>query len=328
MGSPLSVLVVSDVHFASPGECERRNHESYAIRNPLLRFAVRMYRHHVWLRDPLAHNDLIERVLEIPDEPDLVVANGDYSVDSAFIGVSDPAACQSARICLEKLRRRFGDRFLAVMGDHELGKMSLFGGRGGLRIASLRSATAELGLQRFWKVAYGANILMGVTSSLVALPVYEPETLPDEREAWREARETHMEDIRAAFTSLEPGQRVILFCHDPTALPCLWQEPAVRGKLTQVSTTFIGHLHSELILWKSRLLAGMPSIRFLGNSVRRMSQALHEAKRWKPFKVRLCPALAGIELLKDGGYLRLQLPSAPEQPISIRKVPVPRSSSA
>jgi hypothetical protein len=99
----------------------------------------------------------------------------------------------------------------------------------------------------------------------------------------------------------------LLFCHDPTALPFLWREEAVRRRLPQIEQTIVGHLHSNLILWKARLLAGMPSIRFLGHSVKRMSMALREARYWKPFRVRLCPALAGIELLKDGGFLTAEL---------------------
>jgi len=56
------------------------------------------------------------------------------------------------------------------------------------------------------------------------------------------------------------------------------------------------------------LLAGMPSLPFLGHSIRRMSRALREARHWKPFKVLLCPALSGIKLLKDGGYFTVGLP--------------------
>jgi hypothetical protein len=55
------------------------------------------------------------------------------------------------------------------------------------------------------------------------------------------------------------------------------------------------------------MLAGMPQVRFLGNAVRRMTGALREARNWRPFKPRLCPALSGIELLKDGGYARIEV---------------------
>jgi hypothetical protein len=72
-----------------------------------------------------------------------------------------------------------------------------------------------------------------------------------------------------------------------------------------LEATVIGHLHSRLFLWNSRLLSGMPRLEFLGNSIRRMSSALNDARLWRHFHVQLCPALGGIELFKRGGYLRL-----------------------
>jgi hypothetical protein len=111
---------------------------------------------------------------------------------------------------------------------------------------------------------------------------------------------------------------VLLFCHDPTALPFLWREEPIRARLTQIEQTVIGHLHSNLVMWKSRLLAGMPPIRFLGHTVQHLSTALSEARLWRPFNVRLCPALAGIELLKDGGYLTAQLDPEARQPACFR----------
>jgi hypothetical protein len=62
----------------------------------------------------------------------------------------------------------------------------------------------------------------------------------------------------------------------------------------------------------------MPTIRFLGNSIRRMSAGLSAARGWRPFRVRLCPSLAGIQLLKDGGYLELRLDPEAEQPAATR----------
>ena len=127
-----------------------------------------------------------------------------------------------------------------------------------------------------------------------------------------------MAEIRRAFAALPTGQRVLIFCHDPTALPFLWREEAIRSRLPQIEHTIIGHLHTNLVLWNSRLLAGMPSIRFLGHTVRRLSTALHEARLWRPFHVRLCPALAGIELLKDGGYCTIELDPEARHPARFR----------
>ena len=307
MAQQRTVLVVSDIHYACEAEKQRRGHETRIITNPLLRRAVQSYRHHIWLRDPFAHNHLLDDFLARADSPDLVITNGDYSCDTEFIGMCDNAAFESARQCLTRLRDRFGPNLRSVIGDHELGKMSLFGGKGGFRLASWHRATTELALQPFWRTDIGHYVLIGVTSSLLAFPVYLPEALPDERNDWAALREAHLSEIRRTFAALEAQQRVLLFCHDPTALPFLWRDDTVRKKLPQVEQTIIGHLHSDFFYRKSRWLAGMPAIRFLGNSIRRMSQALNEARCWRGFKVKLCPSLAGIELLKDGGYCELRI---------------------
>ena len=313
-----SVLVVSDIHYAGAAEKQRPNFELSSVKNPWTRTLLGWHRRYFWLRDPFAHNHLLDHVLDYPNPVDWVVANGDFSCDSGFIGVADDAAFSSAAECLSRLRTRFSPRFQATIGDHELGKKSLGGGQGGMRIASWNRAVQDLQLEPFWRIELGDYVLTGVASSLVALPVFAPETLPNEGSAWMELRERHLEQIRGHFESLSPRQRVVLFCHDPTALPFLFQMPIIRQKCSQISATIIGHLHTEIILFKSRLLAGMPAIPFLGNSIRRMSTALNQAACWKPFRIRLCPALAGIELLKKGGFLTLSLPVDPARPVRFR----------
>ena len=317
--------ILSDIHYAAAAE-QARGHdfELREIRNPLVRALARFYRHHIWLREPLRKNHLLDQFLERGAAFDYVIANGDYSCNSAFVGLSDDAACQSARECLGKLRQRFGANLRANYGDHELGKITMFGGNGGMRLASWRRAREELGLEPFWRLEIGSYVLLGFVSSLVALPVFQPDMLPAERPEWERLRAEHLAEIRRAFDALQPGQRVLLFCHDPTALPFLWREESVRAKLPQIEQTIIGHLHSNLVLWKSRLLAGMPPIRFLGHTVRRLSTALSEARYWRPFHVRLCPALAGIELLKDGGYCTLELDPEARHPARFRFHPLPR----
>jgi hypothetical protein len=244
----------------------------------------------------------------------LVIANGDYSCDSAFVGVSDDAAFASAQQCLEALREKFAPNFRAVCGDHELGKLSLFGDHGGMRLASYHRAEEELGIEPFWQLNIGNYVLLGVVSSLIALPVFELDILPGELGEWRRLREIHLAKIHDAFAGLKPEQKVILFCHDPTALPFLWEEETIRRKLPQLEQTIIGHLHSPLILWKSRWLAGFPEFGFLGKSIRRFSKGLRRARHWKEFHVRLCPSLAGIELLKDGGYLSVEIDLTAQMP--------------
>lgn len=320
-----TIVVVSDIHFAGPGELARKGFEYRSIPNPFQRLLARIYRGLIWQRDPLAHNGQLDKFLAAAGKPDLTVANGDYSVDSGFIGVADDASLQSAHECLGRLRARFETRLLTTIGDHELGKMNLFGGAGGLRLASYRRSLEQLGLQPFWTFSVGRYVLMGITSSLVALPVYEPEILPEEWAEWNRLRDEHLREIREAFAGLEPGQRVVLFVHDPTALPFLGQEEAVQSRFPQLERTIIGHLHSSFILWKGTLLAGMPRIGFLGNTVRRYSAALRRARHWKPFKLLLCPSVTGIQLRKDGGFLRLRLDPEGRVPMDSAVHPLPWS---
>lgn len=322
MAAIKKAIIFSDIHFAGTSEQRRSDYERRAITNPLLRSLAKAYRFFFWLRDPFAHNHRLDTLLQHSGEVDWAIANGDYSCDTGFIGVSDPAAMESATICLEKLRERFGDRLYAGLGDHELGKKSFFGGRGGMRLASWQCAQKQLRLQPMWRIDAGHYVLLGITSSLVALPVYESDTLPEERAQWNQLRMEHMAAIAEIFAQLSPSQRLILFAHDPTCLPFLWAEASVRAKAHQIERTVIGHLHSNLILWKSRRLAGMPSVRFLGNTIRRMTTALNQARHWEAFHVLLCPSLSGIQLLKDGGYLTLTLDTSGSSPAKFEFHPI------
>jgi len=321
----VNVAILSDIHYAGPAERARGNdYEWRAIANLVLRSVVRIYRHCIWMRRPVEQGPQLDRFLAEAGPADYVVGNGDYSCDSGFVGVSDAAARESTQECLGKLCAQFGERARFVIGDHELGKLTFFGGTGGLRLASWRCATETLGLQPFWQLAIGHYRLMGVTSPLLALPANQPDGLAEEWPEWIRLREAHLAEIRAAFDALAPDQRVILFCHDPTALPFLWHEEPIRRRLPQIEQTVIGHLHTRLILWKSRMLSGMPPVRFLGRSISRFTSALHEAHRWWPFNVRLCPALSGIELLNDGGYLTMHLDPAANRPARFTFHPLPR----
>jgi len=300
--------ILSDIHYAGEAEKARGNDYEYRdLPNPFLRQLVKLHRRHLWLRNPLEHNHLLDDFIEQNQELDLVIANGDYSCDSAYTGLSDTAAFESARECLTKLRRAFGSRLRTVQGDHEIGKFSLVGRLGGSRLESYRRATEDLKLDRFWTLEADRYLLMGVSSSLLSLPANQAELLPEEAAGWDRLRTEHLAEIRQAFERLEPEERILLFCHDPTALPFLWAEPLVRLRANQIEQTIIGHLHSPLIFKMSCWLSGMPQIDFLGHTVRRLSSALARAREWRPFNVRLCPSLSGIELLKDGGYYTVNL---------------------
>ena len=325
MHSRCSIAVLSDIHYAAAAEQARGgDYESRAISRPMVRLAVGAYRRFIWLNEPFQKNYLLDRFLERSEEPDYVFANGDYSCDSRFVGVSDDASFESARECLTKLRNRYGSRLQVTFGDHELGKVSLFGGHGGMRLASWYRAQNELGIRPFWRLRVGRYVLMGIVSSLVALPVFEPDTLPEERNEWECLRNDHLAEIGRSFDALDSTERVVLFCHDPTALPFLAEEPVIQPRLPQIEQTVIGHLHSDLFLWKSRLLAGMPRIDFMGHTAKRLSSALRRGKSWKPFRVSLCPSLAGIELLKDGGYLTANLDLASATRVEFKRHYLPR----
>jgi hypothetical protein len=321
----VTIAILSDIHYAGPAEraCGK-DYEFRTIANPLLRALVRAHRRFIWMRHPLEQAPQLDRFLAAVGPADYLVANGDYICDCGFIGVSHPASLQSAQECFGKLRAQFGDRVRLTFGDHELGKPALFGGVGGLRLASWHCATRELGLTALWKLSLSRYLLLGVASPLIALPANQPDALPDEWPEWRQLREAHLAEIRAAFDALQPDQRVLLFCHDPTALPFLWREESVRRRLPQVEQTVIGHLHTPLILWKSRVLSGIPPVRFLGRSISRFTAALHEAHLWRPFRLRLCPALSGTQLLNDGGYYTVQIDPAANQPARFTFHPLPR----
>lgn len=326
MSLSATVLVVSDIHHAGAAERERQGYEIACAPNWPVRQLVRAYRGWVWLRDPLGNGRFLDAFLQRCGEPQLVVANGDYNADSRFVGVSDPAAFASTQECLASLRASFGDRLHATIGDHELGKVSLVGGHGGLRYASWAATTTGLGLRPFWQVQWADYVLMGVTSTLLALPVYDREMLPGEKAAWEAVRSAHLAEIREAFGRLGPQQRVLLFCHDPTALPFLARLPEVQARLAQVEATVVGHLHSQLILRTGRLLAGVPVVNCLGTTTRRISKALNEARHWKAFNVRLCPSLTGIQLLKDGGWLTVKLDADRRIPVKFQFHPLPWAS--
>jgi hypothetical protein len=313
------VLILSDIHYACEAERSRGSTESKAISNPVLRVLVWLFRRFMWVGAPMSQNHFLNHILEeIAENPklnlELVVANGDFTSDTKFIGVVDDPAFESAQIALNQLRTAFGDRFQPVYGDHEIGKMSLFGGKGGPKIKSWQRAKDELHIPPCWSREIGNYTLLGVTSTVLAQPVYEAEMEKSELEEWGKIRQQHLSDIDCVLTKLEKHQRLIIFCHDPSALNFLINDTCLHQKLHQVESTIIGHLHSPLILSAARMLAGMPTIHCLGNSIRRMSQALHEARQWECLKLRICPSVNGIRLLRDGGYYILSLDPTAKSP--------------
>ena len=325
MSRRFQIAVLSDIHYAGPREqAVGDDYETRVIANPFLRRVLRLYREHIWLRYPLRQNGQLDRFLASVPEVDFVIANGDYSCNTSAVGLSDDTAMESAQLCISKLRGKFDERLRLSFGDHELGKLRLMGTRGGLRLKSWERGLAELGIRPFWRIDLGNYVLFNCVSTLIALPVFDHDILPSERESWLKLRQQHLTELRAAFASLQSNQHVLFFCHDPTALPFLARDEIIQAKLPQIERTIIGHLHSNLYLRASNALSGLPVIRFCGHSIRRMSTAVNEARLWKPFRVQLCPSLAGIELLNDGGFLTLELNSEASTPSRFQFHPLPR----
>ncbi|MFM8360490.1 MAG: hypothetical protein ACKOET_18225 [Verrucomicrobiota bacterium] len=300
------VLVLSDLHHASAGEQARAGLEETVVRSSVGRMLLRFHRQRIWLAHPHRQNHRWRAIVAREPGPDLVVANGDFCLDSAFVGVADEAACISARECLAGLSAAYGGRLHRTVGDHDLGKKSLLGEAGGPRRLSLERCAGELGFQRAWRLDVGSRSLVGVTSTLAAWPLFAAEALLEEREWWEGEHRRHLAEVEALFAGLAGDRRILLFCHDPSALPFLAELPSVRARLGQVEHTLLGHLHSPAILSLANRLAGLPAIPWLGTSVRRYSTALRRARAWKAFRPVLCPSPAGIQLLKDGGYLVLE----------------------
>jgi hypothetical protein len=325
MSLRFKIAVLSDIHYAGPTESTAGDdYETRDIQPRWLRCALQLYREHVWLRYPLRQNPQLDRFLAGVGPVDYAIANGDYACNVAAVGLSDDGAMESAQECLGKLRAHFGGKLRVNFGDHELGKLRLLGTRGGLRLRSWQRCREELGLEPFWRLELGNYVLFNCVSTLVALPLFEADLLPAEKPAWEELRTQHFAEICAAFTALRPEQRVLFFCHDPTALPYLWRDDRVREKLPQIERTLIGHLHSPLYLRLSKLLCGLPVMHRFGHSVHRMSAALNEARFWRDFRVLLCPSLAGIDLLKDGGYYTAELDADAQTPARFQFHALPR----
>jgi Calcineurin-like phosphoesterase len=303
----MRILVISDIHYACDAEKARRGSEMRAAGNVVLALMARCWRKFIWLDDPLAHNHRLGMILDAEREPDLVVANGDFSVDSAFVGVGDDAAAESANHVLQRLRGAYGSRLWATLGDHDLGKMSLFGGKGGPRWKSWLRATGEMGLPGVWKLDLGRYTLIGAPSTPLSLPLFEPELLEDERPLWRGLGVKMAAELGAAFSSVAPDQRILFFIHDPSALPHVARIPEVNAAMGRIERTFVGHLHSGFVFQVASMLSGAPRVSWMGQTLRRYTHALREARVWREFKTVLCPSPTGIQMLKDGGYLRLEL---------------------
>lgn len=312
------ILVITDIHYASDLERSRGDYESHTVSNPLLRILLRQYRYYLWRRDPFGWNYYLDRFIENAGEADLIIGNGDYCCDSAFIGVADDPALASAKLCIGKLRDAFGEKFIGIIGDHDLGKKSMFGGYGGMHLKSWERCEGELGLKPFFQLEFGQHVLIGLNSTLIGLPSNKADCAEADWHEWEAMRLAHLETFRDVLSQLDKDQRLLLFVHDPSALPHLAEHDWMREHYHRIDGTFIGHLHSEMIINMTRVLAGMPRIHGLGHTALKMSTALGKAKEWQPFKVNLVPAPGGIQMHRRGGFGEILILQGGENNISFK----------
>ena len=301
------ILLLSDVHYACAAERLRGDYEARTINHPLLRVLLGAYRRHVWCKDPLSQNRYLTDFLAVATQADLCLGLGDYTCDSAFIGVADDAAMQSASICLNRLRNHFGDRFRGLIGDHDLGKQSLSGRVGGMRLESWQRCCGPLQLESVLHQPVGKVHLVGMNSSLLTLPACWMDFEADQRAAWLALRDRHLQALKGILDGIPGDHRILFFMHDPTGLAMLLEHDWVRRCLPRLDGTWVGHLHSPWVFKASRWLSGMPRIRCMGNAVTKLSAALQQRHLWEPFKVRLVPAPGGIEIAPQGGYGDLRI---------------------
>lgn len=302
-------LVISDIHYASDAEKTLGENELQGIYNPFFRMVAFFFRYFFWLRHPHAHNDKLLKFLEKAPQAEMVVGCGDYSNDAGNTGASFPAAFQSTQEVFRLIQERFGHTFISVAGDHEIGKIGLFGKKGGPRLASWEIIQKELNIKPFWHRQFGIWHFFGLNSFIISLPNIEKELLETQKETWEKLRKDYLKEFKAHLNILPASAKVILFSHDPTALSYLCEIPEIIDLLERkkIAITFVGHLHTPLVLKASYLLAGMPKINFLGHSIARMTESLSNARHWKDFNLILCPSMTGCQLAKDGGWIEVDL---------------------
>jgi len=311
----MKIAVLSDLHVLSPQESERsrRIAQDLGVDRSLAhrtweRGAHRV-RRRLWNQRDEDREIRFLRALDdmAPFHPDWIVANGDYSGDTNGVGLSDAHTFESVSRVIDLLRRSFPDRCLFVMGDHELGKYSTVLKRGGIRLASLLRGENPLGLQSFWHLAEDPIHLIGVNSTLLTLPLFLPEALEAEIPLWQERRDQHLEDIRRTFSEIPPDGRILLFCHDPSALGVLAEVQEVRGRLGQIERTLLGHLHFPFLLHFARGLGRLPNWTPRYPIARIITHGAKNSKTWDLFHPVVCPSTFGLGRLVSGGWLLLDV---------------------
>jgi hypothetical protein len=310
----MRLAVISDIHLVGPAELALAN-SSYgtlrghpdritrAWRSGLYRVRRRFWNGHLKWR----HTAFVRALDEVAGRrPDWVIANGDYGGDLGGVGLSHHATLDSARLVVDMVRGRFADRCRFVFGDHDLGKYSTLLREGGIRLHSLEVGERQLQIPSFWHERDEDYHLIGVNSSLFTLDLFLPEALAEEIPEWKRRRDEHIESVSRAFHGLPARARVILFCHDPSALTALAQLPVVQRRLPQIELTVIGHLHSPTLLKLARYAARFSNLKPRYPVARIVAHGLAGARSWNAFHPVVCPSTFGTGHHVAGGILLIQ----------------------
>lgn len=310
----MRLAVISDIHVLGPGEHERErdlreglSRDAGWVRGAWRHF-LHMARMRFWNWIPESrYACFLQALQDIQDfHPDWVVANGDYAGDARGVGLSDDATFESAAGVITLIREIFPDRCHFIFGDHDIGKYSTGLRQGGIRLASLDAGEQKLGLRSFWQEQLDRIHLIGVNSSLLTLDYFLPEALKEEIPEWEKRRDAHESQVTAAFEGLPKEARVILFCHDPSALGLLANNPAIKARQKQIELTVLGHLHEPRLLTLVQRLPKLPEWNPKYPVARIISKGIRNAKTWSMFNPIVCPSPFGTGNHLSGGLLFIE----------------------
>ncbi len=310
----MRIAVISDIHVLGPGEHEKERavREDMALGLGRSRAAWRRFLHSMRMRfwnwvPESRYACFLKALQEIQDyHPDWVVANGDYGGDARGVGLSDESTYESAAGVITLMREIFSDRCRFNFGDHDIGKYNTALREGGIRLASLDLGEQKLGIRSFWHEQVDHLHLIGVNSSLITLDYFLPEALSEEIPEWKNRRRAHEEELIAAFSSLTGSDRVILFCHDPSALGILIQNPVIRENHARIELTVLGHLHEPRLLNLVQRLPKLPNWKPRYPVARIITEGIRSAKTWKYFNPIVCPSPFGTGNHLSGGLLFIE----------------------
>lgn len=310
----MRLAVISDIHLMGPVEMARfqDRYDELTETLPPLRRRWRRGLHRVrrglWNGHPHWRTEAFFLGLEkIANwNPDWIVANGDYAGDYGGVGLSSAATFESAAGAVQLIRAKFADRARFIFGDHDIGKYSTLMRSGGIRLSSLDLGEKALGIPSFWHQKSGLYHLIGLNSSLLTLDFFLPEALKEEIPEWQRRRDRHIQAIRLEFARLPPKARVILFCHDPSALAPLARLSEVASRIGMIEMTVVGHLHSPGLLSLARIMPFGKTWKPKYPVARIIAKGLEGVSEWMAFRPVVCPSTFGTGHHTSGGVMLIE----------------------